>query len=97
MCAYGSQVAGYASKDSDYDLILVIRPFKQRIRYYYLKGEVECSALVVDPKGLENDCAKSTFGEFVAGRLLNPYAPIAGEKFLEENEAHYKKRVIVEG
>lgn len=97
MCTYGSQVAGYAGKDSDYDVILVLRPFKQRIKYYYLKGDVDCSALVVDPKALENDCGKSTFGEFVAGRLLNPYFPITGGKFLKENEVEYKKRVIVEG
>lgn len=97
MCAYGSQVAGYAGKDSDYDLILVLRPFKQRIKYYYLEGDVDCSALVIDPKGLENDCRKSTFGEFVAGRLLNPYTPVSGEEFLKENEVAFKKRVIIEG
>ncbi len=97
MCAYGSQVAGYATKDSDYDVILVLRPFVQRIKYYYLKGEVDCSALVVDPKTIENDCNKSTFGEFVAGRLLNSYSPIQGKDFLKENEVAFKKRVIIEG
>jgi tRNA A-37 threonylcarbamoyl transferase component Bud32/predicted nucleotidyltransferase len=97
MCAYGSQVAGYAKKDSDYDVIVVLKPFAQRIKYYYLKGDAECSALVVDPKALQNDCKKSTFGEFVSGRLLNPISVILGAEYLKENEIAYKKRIIVEG
>jgi tRNA A-37 threonylcarbamoyl transferase component Bud32 len=97
LCAYGSQIAGYASKNSDYDVILVVKPFSQKIKYYYLKGEVECSALVVEARAFENDCRKSTFGEFAAGRLLNPYSAITGKVYLKENEAQYKKRVILEG
>ena len=97
MCVYGSQVAGYAGKDSDYDVILVLKPFAQRIKYYYLKGEVDCSALVVDIKAIENDCKKSTFGEFVSGRLLNSYTSIYGQSFLKECEVAYKRRVILEG
>jgi tRNA A-37 threonylcarbamoyl transferase component Bud32/predicted nucleotidyltransferase len=95
--AYGSQVAGYATKESDYDVVLVVKPFKQRIKYNYLNGEKECSALVVDPKSFENDCTKSTFGEFVSGRLLNPYFPIEGEAYLKDNEIKFKKRVLLEG
>jgi tRNA A-37 threonylcarbamoyl transferase component Bud32 len=97
MCAYGSQVASYATKSSDYDVMLVMKPFTQRIKYFYLKGEADCSVLVVDPKALENDCRKSTFGEFVSGRLLNVYSPITGKSYLRENEVAYKKRVIIEG
>lgn len=97
MCAYGSQVAGYAGKNSDYDVILMVSPFPQRVKYYYLKGDVECSALVVDSKAFQNDCNKSTFGEFIAGRLLNPYSVITGKDFLKESEVRYKKRVILEG
>ncbi len=97
MCVYGSQVAGYAGKSSDYDVILVLKPFSQRVKYNYLNGAVECSALVVDPKAIENDCKKSTFGEFVSGRLLNSYFPIHGEDFLREYEIAYKRRVVLEG
>ena len=96
LCAYGSQVAGYATKESDYDVIIVLKPFSQRIKYYYLKGKTDCSALVVDPKSFENDCKKSSLGEFVSGRLLNPYFPISGEDLLKRNEVSYKKRVILE-
>ena len=95
--AYGSHVAGYATADSDYDLIMVVRPFRQRVRYYYINREAECSVLVVDPKSFENDCRKSTLGEFVSGRLLNPYYPIEGATYISDQEIVFKKRVILEG
>ncbi|MHB2036489.1 MAG: hypothetical protein ACYCPW_07065, partial [Nitrososphaerales archaeon] len=56
-----------------------------------------CSALAVDPKSFANDCSKSALGEFVSGRLLNAYYPIAGEAYLKQNEIAFKKRVILEG
>ena len=97
LCAYGSQVAGYATKESDYDVILVVKPFSQRIKYYYLKDKVECAALVVDPKSFQKDCRKSSLGEFVSGRLLNVHEALHGESFLKSNEIAYKKRVMLEG
>ena len=96
LCAYGSHIADYATEKSDYDVIIVLKPFNQRVKYYYLKGETECSALVVHPKSFENDCKKSSLGEFISGRLLNPYFSIVGEEFLLENEISYKRRVILE-
>ncbi|MDG6905296.1 MAG: hypothetical protein JRN20_05865 [Nitrososphaerota archaeon] len=95
--AYGSQVCGYATNGSDYDVIVLVKPFSQRIKYYYMKGDAECSALVVEPRSFENDCRKSTLGEFVAGRLLNPFYTIRGESYVKENEVAYKRRVIIEG
>jgi tRNA A-37 threonylcarbamoyl transferase component Bud32/predicted nucleotidyltransferase len=97
MAVYGSQTSGYAKKESDYDVVVVISPFGQRIKYYYIKGEVQCSALVVEDKAFEKDCTRSTLGEFVSGRLLNPYNALIGEDYLRNNETLYKKRVIVEG
>jgi tRNA A-37 threonylcarbamoyl transferase component Bud32/predicted nucleotidyltransferase len=97
ICVYGSQVSGYAREDSDYDAIAVVSPFLQRIKYYYLKGDVQCSALVVQEKAFENDCAKSSLGEFVCGRLLNPYFVLGESEFLLRNETAYKRRVIIEG
>lgn len=32
VAAYGSKVAGYARPDSDYDLIVVVKKFRGRIR-----------------------------------------------------------------
>lgn len=97
LLAYGSQVAGYATEESDYDLIMVLRPFRQRVRYYYLDREAECSVLVVDPVSFENDCRKSSLGEFVSGRLLNAYYPIQGLQYASEQEITFKRRVILEG
>lgn len=94
---YGSQVAGYARVDSDYDALVVLAPFHQKIKYYYLRKDVECSALVIDEISFRNDCSKSTLGEFVAGRLLNPYEVIEGDEFARENEVAYKQRVLLEG
>ena len=41
LCAYGSHIADYATEKSDYDVIIVLKPFNQRVKYYYLKGETE--------------------------------------------------------
>ena len=46
--AYGSKVAGYARQDSDYDLIVVSKRFREGVRYRYLDSPVEASALIVD-------------------------------------------------
>jgi tRNA A-37 threonylcarbamoyl transferase component Bud32 len=96
LCAYGSRIAGYSEEESDYDIMLILRSFPQRIRYQYIKGEVYCSALVVESKSFEGDCKRSTLGEFVSGRLLNKYDPIFGAPFLWENEVAYKERVILD-
>jgi tRNA A-37 threonylcarbamoyl transferase component Bud32/predicted nucleotidyltransferase len=97
VAVYGSQISGYARQKSDYDLIVVLSPFAQRIKYYYLKGSVQCSALVVEQKTFDRDCQSSSLGEFVSGRLLNPFEALLGEDYLKKNETTYKKRVMVEG
>ena len=55
--AYGSQVAGYATKESDYDVVLVVKPFTQRIKYYYLNGETEAAALATESDGTSKSVA----------------------------------------
>ena len=97
IAVYGSQVSGYARKESDYDVILVVNRFTQRIKYYYLRGEVQCSALVVQERSFANDCEKSSLGEFVSGRLLNPYEALLGRDYLSDNETTFKQRVMIEG
>ncbi len=94
---YGSKIAGYSREESDYDVIVILSRFLQRIKYYYLKEEVECSALAVDLRSFENDCSKSSLGEFVSGRLLNPYEALWNPNLIRDNEIAYKKRVILEG
>lgn len=96
LAVYGSTVAGYAKKDSDVDLLALCQSFKEKVRYYYFSGKYSYSLLASDVKETYEDAEKSALGEFVVGRLLNPYLPIFGEEELKEVEVRYKKRVILE-
>ena len=96
VCAYGSKVAGYARKDSDYDLIIVLKRFGEGVRYKYVDAPVAASALIVDEDMLRQDALSSHLGEFVVGRLLNVYEPIQNADLFRRVELEYKKRVLVE-
>ena len=96
VAAYGSKVAGYARPDSDYDIIVVARKFKGRIRYQYVRTPVMASALVVDEGLLEGDAVRASLGEFVSGRLLNVYEPLLNGELLDSAEVGFKKRVLAE-
>jgi predicted nucleotidyltransferase len=96
LAAYGSKVAGYARRDSDYDLIVVAKPFREGVRYRYIDSPVEASALVVDEDMFDQDARTSYLGEFVVGRLLNVYEPISNAELFRSFELEYKKRVLVE-
>ena len=96
LCAYGSKVAGYAHPDSDYDLIIVAKRFREGVRYRYLDKPVPSSALVVDEELLKEDARTSYLGEFVAGRFLNIYEAISNAELLSSIELDYKRRVVVE-
>jgi tRNA A-37 threonylcarbamoyl transferase component Bud32/predicted nucleotidyltransferase len=94
--AYGSKVAGYARQDSDYDLIVVSKRFREGVRYRYLDAPVEASALIVDEDMLLQDARSSFLGEFVVGRLLNVYEPLTNPELFRSVELEFKKRVLVE-
>jgi tRNA A-37 threonylcarbamoyl transferase component Bud32 len=96
LAAYGSKVAGYARPDSDYDLIIVSKRFREGIRYRYVEEPVAASALIVDEHLLAQDAQSSYLGEFVVGRFLNVYEPISNPKLFASVELEYKKRVMVE-
>jgi tRNA A-37 threonylcarbamoyl transferase component Bud32/predicted nucleotidyltransferase len=96
ICAYGSKVAGYARPDSDYDVIVVSKRFREGVRYRYIDRPVPCSALIVDEHLLKEDAATSYLGEFVAGRFLNIYEPISNPELFRTVEVAYKRRVIME-
>ena len=81
ICIYGSRISGYAKPHSDYDLIVVINNYQPRIRYQYIFGQIEISAIFVDSNALQNDVKNAELGEFVIGRLLNPYLPIINSDF----------------
>ena len=96
LAAYGSKVAGYARPDSDYDMIIISKRFREGVRYRYVDSPVAASALIVDEHMLRDDAASSYLGEFVVGRLLNVYEPIVNANLFRDVELDYKKRVMVE-
>jgi tRNA A-37 threonylcarbamoyl transferase component Bud32/predicted nucleotidyltransferase len=96
LAAYGSKVAGYARPDSDYDIIIVSKRFREAVRYRYVDSPVPASALIVDEDMLTQDAASSYLGEFVVGRLLNVYEPLTNAELFRSVELEYKKRVLVE-
>jgi tRNA A-37 threonylcarbamoyl transferase component Bud32/predicted nucleotidyltransferase len=96
LCAYGSKVAGYARPDSDYDLMIVAKNFREGVRYKYIDRPMAVSSLIVDEGLLDQDARSSSLGEFVVGRFLNVYEPMANAKLLHTVEREYKMRVIVE-
>ncbi len=96
LCAYGSQVAGYARAESDYDIIVAVKGFRQTVKYMYVKEPVRVSALIVDSKSMLDDSQKASLGEFVAGRLLNVFEPITNDEYFRKAEFEYKERVMLE-
>ncbi|MDE1853000.1 MAG: hypothetical protein KGI38_04530 [Thaumarchaeota archaeon] len=96
LCAYGSKVAGYARPDSDYDIMIISKRFREGVRYRYVDSPVAASALIVDEEMLNQDARSSYLGEFVVGRLLNVYEPIINSELFHSVEVEYKKRVMVE-
>ncbi len=96
VAAYGSKVAGYARPDSDYDLIIVSRRFREGIRYRYVEEPVAASALIVDQHLFVQDAQTSYLGEFMVGRLLNVYEAITNPGLFGAVELAYKKRVVIE-
>ncbi len=96
LCAYGSRVAGCARGDSDYDLLIVARFYKEGTKLERVHGPPGASALIVDEAVLREEAGRSSSKEFVVGRLLNVYEPLIGADFLRSVELEYKRRVIVE-
>jgi len=96
-CIYGSRVAGYNRPDSDIDLLIVLENYPYVVKYvYYRESDTKVSALAVDRNALLRDAQSAFLGEFVVGRLLHIYEPIANAEFLSMIEHTYKRRVILE-
>lgn len=96
IAAYGSRIAGYARKDSDYDVLVVLKNYRPKVAYRYIKKDMEMAALIVDSDSLLKDAEEAFLGEFVVGRILNVYEPLKGKEYLEEVEKKYKRRIINE-
>ena len=96
ICMYGSRIAGYANEKSDYDIIVVINNYKNKVRYKYIFDKIEISAIFVDKDSIIRDAKEGNLGEFVIGRLLNPYEVLVNPEFFDRVEIEYKKRIILE-
>lgn len=97
ICMYGSRVGGYARKDSDYDVLLILTHFKNGVRYFYRTIEdKQYAILTVDKKAIEMDVETGNFGDFIAGRLISPYKPILNSEYFEDLEVKVKKRFAEE-
>ena len=95
--AYGSRVAGYASEESDYDLIIIVEDYPESIKYYYESiGNNSFSALVVDKDFFEEDVYNAKHGEFVSGRLYTVFIPLVNEDYIRRCEISLKERTIIE-
>jgi tRNA A-37 threonylcarbamoyl transferase component Bud32/predicted nucleotidyltransferase len=96
-CIYGSRVAGYNRPDSDIDVLVVLENYPYVVKYgYFRESSTKVSALAVDREALLRDAKSAFLGEFVVGRLLHVYEPIANAEFLAMIEQAYKRRVILE-
>ena len=96
-CIYGSRVAGYHRPDSDIDLLIVLENYPYVVKYtYFRESGTKISVLAVDREALLRDAQAAFLGEFVVGRLLHIFEPIANAKFLAMIEQTYKRRVILE-
>jgi tRNA A-37 threonylcarbamoyl transferase component Bud32/predicted nucleotidyltransferase len=96
-CIYGSRVAGYNRPDSDIDVLVVLENYPYVVKYsYFRESSTKVSALAVDREALLRDAQRAFLGEFVVGRLLHIYEPIANAEFLAMIEQTYKRRVILE-
>ena len=89
--AYGSKVAGYARPDSDYDLIIVAKRFREWDQVQVRRTAGGGSALIVDEEMLDEDAASSFLGEFVVGRLLNVYESIINAELLRRGRGRVQE------
>jgi len=91
-CLYGSREAGYASKNSDIDIIIILKKFKPKIKYIYKKN---FSFLVVEKKFFEQDIYNIKHGDFIAARIGNPIKPILNKEYINKMEIELKKRIVM--
>jgi predicted nucleotidyltransferase len=91
-CAYGSRVAGYARKDSDYNIIIVTKDFKKEKS---TQDKEPIQVLILEESVLRKEAGESS-KEFVVGWFLNVYEPLIGADLFRSVELQYKKRIIAE-
>lgn len=96
-CLYGSQVSGYATAESDHDVLVVLEDYSPRVKYTYVEGGDgrEIAFLAVDKYVLEEDVRETRYGGFIADRLINPLEPLINPSFIKEMEVERRKTIIL--
>lgn len=96
-CLYGSRAAGYAKRNSDWDILAILESYRDGLRYHQARHDgFRLTILAVDRALFELDCRKGTLGEFIAGRILSPYVPLKNPTYLQRMELEAKLRVAAE-
>jgi len=95
LCVYGSRVAGYSAENSELEMIIVAKGFKEDLTVGHLHESLH-SPLIIDEVALMKQATEPSYDEFAVSRLLNVYEPIINPEFLQGVEVEYKKRVIAE-
>lgn len=97
VCLYGPQVCGYAKKEDDVDVLLVLRKIRLGLTSHRKSLQnVDAFILAVDSGAFERDVKQGWLGEFVAEKVLVPYEPLIDREYLWRQEVLLKKRIIWE-
>ena len=95
--AFGPRALGYGGPEDELELMLVARAIGPKVRCH--EGEVDGQRvfLIVADEGLfKRDVEGGLLGELLADKLLAPYVPVEGARYLHEQEVRLKERVARE-
>ncbi|MCW4034631.1 MAG: hypothetical protein NWF03_04635 [Candidatus Bathyarchaeota archaeon] len=96
-CLYGPWVCGYADKQTDLNVLLVLDNFTFRVNTYKeTVDNISVSVLMVNRSDFERDINRGWLGEFFAEKITVPYEPLTNPEYLRLNQIKTKKRVILE-
>jgi tRNA A-37 threonylcarbamoyl transferase component Bud32 len=97
VCIYGPWVSGYADKNIDINVLMILDSFNIRLNTYNeTVDDIKISILTVNRLEFERDVKKGWMGEFFAEKLTIPYEPLKNGEYLQQNEVRIKKRHILE-
>jgi tRNA A-37 threonylcarbamoyl transferase component Bud32 len=96
-CIFGARVSGYGDKNSDLNVLLIIKNYPSRLMVYpKLLNDINTFFLVVDSGLFETDVKQGIIGEFVAEKIMLPYQPLLNPEYFQRQELKLKKRVTWE-
>lgn len=80
-----------------HEVMLVIRDFQPRLMSYLkLIANKTVFVFAVDQWVFERDVDRGLLGESVASKLIFPYIPLYGKKYLHDKEVELKQRLVTE-